>query len=187
MKFMTYALRIIVPTVTDCYASLGVVHTLWQHVPKEFDDYIANPKSNGYKSLHTTVLGPRGKGIEIQIRTRKMHEQAELGVAAFYWRYKEGREHEPYYEQKLNQLRQILNWQDELVLDGEAVESLRAEFFADRVYVFTPQGDVVDLPLGATAIDFAYRTLASSVGERCRGAKINGKMIPLNQPLTSGG
>lgn len=178
------ALRIIVPTIADCYGSLGVVHTLWQHIPKEFDDYIANPKSNGYKSLHTAVIGPEGKTIEVQIRTQQMHEQSELGVAA-HWRYKEGRQHEPYYEKKLNQLRQILNWQDELVLDGEAVESLRAEFFADRVYVFTPQGDVIDLPTGATAIDFAYH-IHSSVGDRCRGAKMNGKMIPLNHPLTNG-
>jgi GTP pyrophosphokinase len=178
------ALRIIVPTIADCYAALGVVHTLWQHIPKEFDDYIANPKSNGYKSLHTAVLGPQGRTIEVQIRTRQMHEQAELGVAA-HWRYKEGREHEPYYEKKLNQLRQILNWQDELVLDGEAVEALRAEFFADRVYVFTPKGDVIDLPNGATAIDLAYH-IHSSIGERCRGAKVNGRMIPLNQPLPNG-
>lgn len=178
------ALRIIVPSISDCYAALGVVHTLWQHIPKEFDDYIANPKNNGYKSLHTAVIGPEGKPLEVQIRTQQMHEQAELGVAA-HWRYKEGSQHEPYYERKLNQLRQILNWQDELVLDGEAVEALRAEFFADRVYVFTPQGDVIDLPSGATAIDFAYH-IHSSVGERCRGAKINGKMIPLNQPLSNG-
>lgn len=178
------ALRIIVPTITDCYAALGVVHTLWQHIPKEFDDYIANPKNNGYKSLHTAVVGPEGKIIEVQIRTLQMHEQAELGVAA-HWRYKEGRQHEPYYEKKLNQLRQILNWHDELALDGEAVESLRVELFADRVYVFTPRGDVIDLPSGATAIDFAYH-IHSSVGDRCRGAKLNGKMIPLNQPLTNG-
>lgn len=178
------ALRIIVPSISDCYAALGVVHTLWQHIPKEFDDYIANPKNNGYKSLHTAVIGPEGKPLEVQIRTQQMHEQAELGVAA-HWRYKEGSQHEPYYERKLNQLRQILNWQDELVLDGEAVEALRAEFFADRVYVFTPQGDVIDLPSGATAIDFAYH-IHSSVGDRCRGAKINGKMIPLNQPLSNG-
>ncbi len=178
------ALRIVVPTVADCYAALGVVHTLWQHIPKEFDDYIANPKTNGYKSLHTAVIGPQGKTLEVQIRTQQMHEQAELGVAA-HWRYKEGSQHEPYYEKKLNQLRQILNWQDELVLDGDAVESLRAEFFADRVYVFTPQGDVIDLPNGATAIDFAYH-IHSSVGDRCRGAKVNGKMIQLNQPLTNG-
>jgi len=177
-------LRFIVPTVADCYAALGVVHTVWQHVPKEFDDYIANPKSNGYKSLHTAVIGPYGKILEVQIRTRKIHEQAEIGVAA-HWRYKEGSQHEPYYEKKLNQLRQILNWQDELVLDGEAVEALRAEFFADRVYVFTPQGDVIDLPVGATAIDFAYH-IHSSIGDRCRGAKINGKMIPLTQPLSNG-
>lgn len=178
------ALRIIVTSISDCYAALGVVHTLWQHIPKEFDDYIANPKNNGYKSLHTAVLGPFGKTIEVQIRTQEMHDQAELGVAA-HWRYKEGSQHEPYYENKLNQLRQILNWQDELVLDGEAVETLRTEFFADRVYVFTPQGDVIDLPNGATAIDFAYH-IHSSVGNRCRGAKQNGKMIPLNQPLING-
>lgn len=178
------ALRIIVPSIADCYAALGVVHTLWQHIPKEFDDYIANPKNNGYQSLHTAVIGPEGKTIEVQIRTQQMHEQSELGVAA-HWRYKEGSQHEPYYEKKLNQLRQILNWQEELVLDGETVESLRTEFFADRVYVFTPQGDVIDLPSGATAIDFAYH-IHSSVGDRCRGAKVNGKMIPLNQPLING-
>lgn len=178
------ALRIIVPTITDCYAALGIVHTLWQHIPKEFDDYIANPKHNGYKSLHTAVIGPEGKTIEVQIRTLQMHEQAELGVAA-HWRYKEGSQHEPYYEKKLNQLRQILNWQDELLVDGESADSLRAELFADRVYVFTPRGDVIDLPYGATAIDFAYH-IHSSVGDRCRGAKLNGKMIPLNQPLTNG-
>lgn len=178
------AVRIIVPNVSDCYAALGVVHTIWQHVPNEFDDYIANPKNNGYKSLHTAVIALEGKPLEVQIRTKQMHEQAELGVAA-HWRYKEGSQHEPYYERKLKQLRQILNWQDELVLDGEAVEALRAEFFADRVYVYTPQGAVIDLPSGATAIDFAYH-IHSSVGERCRGAKVNGKMIPLNQPLTNG-
>lgn len=178
------ALRIIVPTISDCYAALGVVHTLWQHIPKEFDDYIANPKNNGYKSLHTAVIGPEGKALEVQIRTQQMHDQAELGVAA-HWRYKEGSQHEPYYEKKLNQLRQLLNWQDELVLDSDTVEALRAEFFADRVYVFTPRGDVVDLPNGATAIDFAYH-IHSSVGDRCRGARVNGKMIQLNQPLTNG-
>lgn len=178
------ALRIIVPSISDCYAALGVVHTIWQHIPNEFDDYIANPKNNGYKSLHTAVIGPEGKPIEVQIRTQQMHEQSELGVAA-HWRYKEGSQHEPYYERKLKQLRQILNWQDEVVLDGEAVEALRAEFFADRVYVYTPQGAVIDLPSGATAIDFAYH-IHSSVGERCRGAKVNGKMIPLNQALTNG-
>jgi GTP pyrophosphokinase len=178
------AIRIIVPNIADCYAALGIVHTLWQHIPKEFDDYIANPKSNGYKSLHTAVVGPEGKALEIQIRTPQMHDQAELGVAA-HWRYKEGSQHEPYYEKKLNQLRQLLNWQDELVLDNESVEALRTEFFADRVYVFTPQGDIVDLPAGATAIDFAYH-IHSSIGDRCRGAKVNGKMISLNQPLING-
>lgn len=178
------ALRIIVPTIADCYAALGVVHTIWQHIPKEFDDYIANPKNNGYKSLHTAVIGLAGKTLEIQIRTQQMHEQSELGVAA-HWRYKEGSQHEPYYEKKLNQLRQILNWQDELVLDNDAVDAIQAEFFADRVYVYTPQGAVIDLPSGATAIDFAYH-IHSSVGNRCRGAKANGKMISLNQPLVNG-
>lgn len=178
------AVRIVVDTITDCYAALGVVHNLWQHIPKEFDDYIAHPKDNGYKSLHTAVIGPEGKTLEIQIRTRQMHEQAELGVAA-HWRYKEGRQHEPYYEQKLAQLRQILNWQEDMVLDSDAAEALRTEFFSDRVFVFTPHGDVVDLPLGATPIDFAYH-IHSSVGDRCRGAKSNGKMIPLDQPLTNG-
>lgn len=183
------AVRVVVENLTDCYAALGLVHTLWQHIPKEFDDYIANPKDNGYQSLHTAVLGPGGKIIEVQVRTRAMHQQAELGVAA-HWRYKEGAQHEPFYEKQLNQLRQVLNWQeqDEANLDQEtvqALEAMRAEFFADRVYVFTPQGDVIDLPVGATPIDFAYH-IHSAIGDRCRGAKINGKMVPLNQALNSG-
>lgn len=178
------ALRIIVDSVKDCYAALGVIHNLWQHIPTEFDDYIANPKSNGYQSLHTAVVGPESKILEVQIRTKEMHEQAELGVAA-HWRYKEGSEHEPYYEEKLKQLRQILDWQDELVLETDAVEALRSEFFADRVYVFTPSGDVFDLPSGATPLDFAYH-VHTEIGHRCRGAKVNGKIVQLTHALSSG-
>lgn len=181
------AVRIIVPSISDCYGALGLVHGMWQHVPKEFDDYIASPKDNGYQSLHTAVLGPGGKVLEVQIRTEQMHEQSELGVAA-HWRYKEGTQHEPYYEKQLNQLRKVLNWHEDPAEAHDpdvSLDEMRAEFFADRVYVFTPNGDVMDLPVGATPIDYAYH-IHSSVGDRCRGAKVNGKMVPLNSQLTSG-
>lgn len=177
------AIRVIVPEIVDCYTALGTVHTLWQHIPQEFDDYIANPKANGYQSLHTAVVGPDGKVIEIQIRTKSMHELAELGVAA-HWKYKEGEINNRNFENKINSFREILNWQNQLESDDVA-DAIKTEFFEDRVYVFTPEGDVVDLPNGATAIDFAYH-IHSEVGDRCRGAKSNGKMIPLSQPLVSG-
>jgi GTP pyrophosphokinase len=178
------ALRIIAKSVGDCYAALGVVHSLWQNIPKEFDDYIASPKSNGYQSLHTAVFGPHAKIVEVQIRTQDQHDRAELGVAA-HWRYKEGSEHEPNYEKKLNELRKILSWQNDIAIDNEAVESLRTELFNDHIYVFTPEGDVIDLPQGSTALDLAYR-IHSELGHSCRGAKANGKMIPLTKPLPNG-
>lgn len=178
------AIRVIVSQLSDCYAALGVVHTLWQHIPKEFDDYIANPKNNGYQSLHTALIGPEGRVLEIQIRTKDMHQQSELGVAA-HWRYKEGGKQEPGFDEKLSGLRQMLDWQKEIVDDDESADALQNELFNDRVYVFSPNGDVFDLPQGATAIDFAY-TVHTEVGHRCRGAKINGQMISLTQPLQHG-
>lgn len=178
------AIRVIVSDIKQCYAVLGIVHGLWQHIPKEFDDYIANPKENGYQSLHTAVVGPQGKTIEVQIRTTKMHEQAELGVAA-HWVYKEGDHHHPMIINKLSALRQILTWQDEMNLDTEAAETLRAELFEDRVYVFTPAGEVLKLTKGATPLDFAY-SVHTEIGHRCRGAKIDGRIVPLTQALSNG-
>jgi len=180
------AIRILVSTVRECYATLGTIHSLWQPIPKEFDDYIANPKANGYRSLHTAVVGPDGRALEIQIRTFEMHTQAELGVAA-HWRYKEGVTQDLGYETKLANLRQVLKWQEELAIesDTENAEALKAEVFRDRVYVLTPKGKVIDLPQGATPLDFAYQ-IHTEIGHHCRGAKINGKMVSLTHPLKSG-
>lgn len=179
-----HALRIIVSTISECYSALGEVHSLWRHIPKEFDDYIANPKANGYRSLHTAVIGPSGKIIEVQIRTKDMHKQSELGVAA-HWRYKEGAAKDQQYETKLVQLRQILKWQEDWVTDSDLSDTFRAEVFRDRVYVLTPKGKVVDLSLGATVLDFAYH-IHSEIGNHCRGAKVNGRMVPLTHILKSG-
>lgn len=181
------ALRILVNEVRDCYASLGVVHSLWNHIPKEFDDYIATPKENGYQSLHTAVIGPNGKTLEVQIRTYAMHDEAELGVCA-HWKYKGAsvKTETDSYEEKLNWLRQVLEWQEEI---GEGVEGLadqwRLDVEPDRVYVFTKDGHVVDLPVGATPVDFAYR-VHTEVGNRCRGAKVGGRIVPLNYTLKTG-
>ena len=181
------AVRILVPNVRDCYAALGVVHSLWQHLPREFDDYIARPKENGYQSLHTAVVGPDHKMLEVQIRTFEMHEDAELGVCA-HWRYKEGpgKRGKSDYEEKIAWLRQVLEWHDELGDAGLAnvVEHLRDES-GERVYVFTPDGHVVDLEAGSTPVDFAYR-IHTEVGHRCRGARINGHIVPLNHKLNTG-
>ncbi len=177
------AVRILVPEIRDCYAALGIVHSLWQHVPKEFDDYIATPKENGYRSLHTAVIGPEGRTVEIQIRTFSMHQEAELGVAA-HWVYKEGGKLDASYQKKLNTLRQILDWSEQ-AQEGDVNEVLLQELLEDRVYIFTPQGDVVDLPMGSTPLDFAYH-IHTDLGHRCRGAKVNGSIVPLNYQLTSG-
>lgn len=179
------AVRIVTERVQDCYAALGVVHTSWQHLPKEFDDYIATPKQNGYQSIHTVVLGPQGRPIEIQIRTRQMHEDAELGVAA-HWRYKEGGPagREGALDEKIGWLRKILAWQEEVV-DSSLAEELRNQVTEDRVYVFTPKGDIVDLPLGSTPLDFAYY-VHSNVGHRCIGAKISGRIVPFTYQLKTG-
>ncbi|ARN75361.1 GTP diphosphokinase [Oceanicoccus sagamiensis] len=178
------AVRILVPEIKDCYAVLGLVHGLWRNIPNEFDDYIANPKDNGYRSLHTAVIGPEGKVLEIQIRTFTMHEEAEFGVCA-HWRYK-GSDNQGgnSYEDKIAWLRQVLDWQEET--DGGATEVM--EHFSraqDRVYVFTPEGHVVNLAQGSTPLDFAYH-IHTEVGHRCRGAKVNGRIVQLTYQLMTG-
>ena len=179
------AVRIIAERLQDCYAALGTVHANFKHIPKEFDDYIATPKANGYQSIHTVIVGPEGKPVEIQIRTSKMHQDAELGVAA-HWKYKEGSAGKSSgYDERINWLRRILQWQEEVAESGDLVEELRSQVFDDRVYVFTPKGDVVDLPQGATPLDFAYY-IHSNVGHRCIGAKVNGRIVPFTYQLQSG-
>lgn len=178
------AFRILVPTISDCYSVLGVVHNLWRNIPHEFDDYIASPKENGYRSLHTAVIGPEQKVLEVQIRTPSMHEEAEYGVCA-HWLYKgtDTDSSEDSYEQKIAWLRSVLEWHEEL--GGNALkEDLSQDIDQDRIYVFTPEGHVVDMPQGATPLDFAYR-IHTDVGHRCRGAKVNNRIVPLNHPLNT--
>ncbi len=182
--FDVRAVRVLVASVRDCYAALGVVHSLWQYVPGEFDDYIATPKENHYRSLHTTVIGPEGKTVEVQIRTHEMHRQAEYGVAA-HWRYKEEVKPDEGYVRKLAWLRSLLEWRDEVAEATEFVDLFKSEVFEDRVYVFTPKGNIVDLPAGATPLDFAYH-IHTEVGHRCRGAKVDGRMVPLTYKLRTG-
>ena len=181
------ALRVIAATTRDCYSVLGVVHDLWEPIPKEFDDYISRPKGNNYQSLHTAVLGPGGKTLEVQIRTEEMHRQAEFGIAA-HWRYKEGgkpAKRESGSDEKIAWLRQLLAWRDEVAGSASWVEKTRAAALDDTVYVLTPQGKVIDLEVGATPVDFAY-ALHTDLGHRCRGAKVDGHMVPLDTPLRSG-
>ncbi len=181
------AIRILVPDVRDCYATLGLVHGLWRNIPHEFDDYIANPKENGYRSLHTAVVGPEGKVLEVQIRTRQMHEEAELGVCA-HWRYKgtdASNRPASTYEEKIAWLRQVLDWHEETGDASDVAEQFSFQMAQDRVYVFTPQGDVVNLAHGATPLDFAYH-VHTEVGHRCRGAKVNGSIVPLTYTLVMG-
>ncbi|MEZ5540489.1 MAG: GTP diphosphokinase [Pseudomonadota bacterium] len=178
------AVRILVDEEKDCYAALGVVHGLWRHIPKEFDDYIANPKENLYRSLHTAVVGPEGRALEVQIRTYDMHRHAELGVAA-HWRYKEGGGFDAGYEEKIAWLRQLLEWKDEEHSAHDFVDRFKSEAFQERVYVLTPQGRIIDLPQGATPLDFAY-AVHTEVGHRCRGAKVNGRIVPLTYQLKNG-
>lgn len=177
------AIRILVPTIEDCYAALGSVHSRWQHINHEFDDYIAKPKPNGYRSIHTAVYGPANKIVEIQIRTFQMHEESELGVAA-HWMYKEGAKPSTYQE-KITWLRQVLDWQKEIATTEAAKEDVQTQLLDDRVYVFTPKGEVLDLEKGATPLDFAYQ-IHSGLGHRCRGAKINGQIVPLTHKLNTG-
>jgi len=178
------AVRILVDDIKDCYTALGLIHNLWQPIPGEFDDYIARPKSNNYRSLHTAVSGPRGLALEVQIRTFEMHQHSELGVAA-HWRYKEGGKSDARFDEKIAWLRQILAWKDEVSDSSDLLEQFKSELFQDKVYVLTPQGKVIDLPKGATPIDFAY-TLHTDLGHRTRGAKVNGSIVPLNTKLQNG-
>ncbi len=178
------AVRVLVRHEIDCYTVLGIVHNLWQPIPGEFDDYIAKPKSNDYRSLHTAVIGPEDRALEVQIRTFDMHRHAELGVAA-HWRYKEGGRQDAQYEEKIAWLRRILEWKDDVADSGEFTEQFRTELFQDQVYVLTPQGRVVGLDRGATPVDFAY-AVHTDLGHRCRGAKVDGAMVPLNTPLENG-
>jgi len=181
------AVRILVPEVADCYATLGLIHGLWRNVPNEFDDYIANPKENGYRSLHTAVIGPEGKVLEVQIRTQEMHEESELGVCA-HWRYKGSDQSESLastYEEKIAWLRQVLDWHEEAGDSQSDAEQFSFNIAQDRVYVFTPEGDVVNLSQGATPLDFAYH-VHTEIGHRCRGAKVNGSIVPLTYTLNTG-
>ena len=177
------AVRVLVPTVSDCYTALGVVHALWLPIPSEFDDYIARPKNNFYRSLHTAVVGPEGKVLEVQIRTHDMHRHAELGVAA-HWRYKEGGQGSGDYQHRIQWLQQFLAL-DETIDPKEFVEKFRQTLQYEQIHVFTPKGQVIDLPRGSTPLDFAYR-IHSEVGHRCRGAKIDGHIVPLSYSLRNG-
>ena len=180
------AVRVLVDDVKACYAALGIVHHLWTPLPGEFDDYIAKPKANDYRSLHTAVIGPEGKALEVQIRTREMHQHSEYGVAA-HWRYKEGatRRRDPGFEDRIAWLRQVLDWKDAIADTSEWLAAFKQSLFTDTIYVLTPQGKVVDLPAGATAVDFAY-AVHTNLGHRCRGAKVDGHMVPLQTPLANG-
>lgn len=182
------AVRILVETVRDCYTALGVVHQLWMPLPGEFDDYIAKPKTNNYRSLHTAVIGPEGKALEVQIRTREMHRHSEYGVAA-HWRYKEadapatGRD--AGFDDKIAWLRQILDWKDAVADTGEWLSAFKSSLFTDSIYVLTPQGKVIDLPRDSTPVDFAY-AVHTGLGHRCRGARVDGQMVPLDYRLRNG-
>ncbi|MDX1994174.1 MAG: bifunctional (p)ppGpp synthetase/guanosine-3',5'-bis(diphosphate) 3'-pyrophosphohydrolase [bacterium] len=180
------AIRVICDTVPQCYLTLGIVHNLWRPIMQEFDDYIAAPKDNFYQSLHTAVIDKNGKTVEVQIRTWEMHEHAEYGVAA-HWRYKEGnRKHDELFQQRLNYLRRLMEFGPEVSNDPEAfIETMRSEVFQDRVYAYTPHGDIIDLPVGATPIDFAYH-VHTEIGNRCRGAKVHGRLVSLNYQLRTG-
>jgi GTP pyrophosphokinase len=182
--FDVRAVRVLVEDVPTCYSALGLVHTLWQPIPGEFDDYITTPKGNHYQSLHTAVVGPEGKAVEVQIRTVEMHEHAELGVAA-HWRYKEGGPNDPAFDNKIAVMRQLLDSGDEMLDDESLLDSFQAATSEDRVYVLTPTGQVIDLAMGATVLDFAYH-VHTEVGHRCQGAKVNGRIVPLTYQVNTG-
>jgi GTP diphosphokinase / guanosine-3',5'-bis(diphosphate) 3'-diphosphatase len=178
------AVRLIVPDVPSCYAALGVIHTHWRPIPGEFDDYVAAPKDNFYQSLHTAVIYDDKRPLEVQIRTAEMHQNAEYGIAA-HWRYKEGSHRDKNYEQRINWLRNMMEWRTDVHDAQEFVEGMKTDVFQDRVYVFTPRGDIIDLSAGSTPIDFAYH-VHTDIGHRCRGARVNGKLVPLYQDLKTG-
>lgn len=178
------AMRIIVERIDQCYAVLGLVHGLWTPIDGEFDDYIAKPKENYYRSLHTAVIGPSGRPLEIQIRTQEMHDYNEYGVAA-HWRYKEAKRADRRFDEKINWVRQLMEWQKDVTDPHDLAQSLKTDIFTDQVFVFTPTGDVVDLPQGSTPIDFAYR-IHTEVGHHCRGAKVNDAIVPLDYELRTG-
>lgn len=182
--FDVRGIRILVSTIQDCYATLGVIHTHWRPIPNEFDDYIAAPKDNFYQSLHTAVIVEDGKTLEVQIRTPEMHQNAEYGIAA-HWRYKEGADHDDDFERRILWLRSLMEWRQDVEDAHEFIDGLKSDVFEDRVYVFTPRGDIIDLPAGSTPIDFAYH-VHTDVGHRCRGAKINGKLVSLDYALMTG-
>ncbi len=182
--FDVTAVRVLCDDIEGCYKVLSAVHSAWDHHPEEFDDYINSPKPNGYQSIHTAVVGPEDKNVEVQIRTFQMHEESELGVAA-HWKYKEGAGTGADYEDKIALLRQVLDWQEELSESDETLQQAHKQIFSDRIYVFTPNGDIMDLPTGSTPLDFAYH-VHSEVGNRCRGAKANGHIVPLTYQLQTG-
>ena len=178
------AVRVYVETLPECYTALGIIHNLWSYLPGEFDDYIATPKENNYRSIHTAVLGPQGKTVEVQIRTHDMHKESEYGIAA-HWRYKEGSKTDSDFDEKIAWLRQLLEWKDDVAEAGDFVDQFKSEVFTDRIYIFTPASKIVDLPAGATPLDFAYR-IHTNVGHHCRGAKVNGHMVQLTYALHTG-
>ncbi|GAB7129502.1 bifunctional (p)ppGpp synthetase/guanosine-3',5'-bis(diphosphate) 3'-pyrophosphohydrolase [Silvimonas sp. JCM 19000] len=178
------AVRVLVDDVKDCYTVLGIIHNLYQPIPGEFDDYIAHPKGNFYRSLHTAVIGPNDKAVEVQIRTFDMHEHAEYGVAA-HWRYKEGGKGDSKYEEKIAWLRQLLDWREDMAHEAHLADAFKAELFDDTIYALTPAGRVIALPKDSTPVDFAYH-LHSDLGHRCRGAKVDGQIVPLSTPLKNG-
>ena len=178
------AVRLIVQDIPSCYAALGVIHTHWRPIPGEFDDYIAAPKDNFYQSLHTAVIYDDKRPLEVQIRTAEMHQNAEYGIAA-HWRYKEGTHRDKNYEQRINWLRNMMEWRSDVNDAQEFVEGMKSDVFQDRVYIFTPRGDIIDLAAGSTPIDFAYH-VHTDIGHRCRGARVNGKLVPLYQELKTG-
>ncbi len=184
MVFDVRGVRIIVPNIPTCYSTLGVIHTHWRPIPDEFDDYIAAPKDNFYQSLHTAVVFEDGNTLEIQIRTPEMHQGAEYGIAS-HWRYKEGVDRDEDYERRIVWLRSLMEWRQDVSDAGEFVDGLKSDVFEDRVYLFTPRGDIIDLPAGSTPIDFAYH-VHTDVGHRCRGAKVNGKLVSLDYQLKTG-
>jgi guanosine-3',5'-bis(diphosphate) 3'-pyrophosphohydrolase len=177
-------IRLIVKDIPSCYAALGIIHTHWRPIPNEFDDYIAAPKDNFYQSIHTAVIYSDGKPMEVQIRTQDMHQNAEFGIAA-HWMYKEKGSQDDQYQSRVNWLRKLMDWRQDVEDAQEFVDGVKTDVFEDQVYVFTPRGDIIDLPIGATPIDFAYM-VHTEVGNRCRGAKVNGKLVTLDYRLKTG-